>query len=434
MFRALVVALGLACAACALLLPGPDDATRLAEWERKTVALRGLQFAHPVELHWTSRAELPQVLRFEAADELEPARVTAERDAYAALGALAPDVDLAKELLALYGSQVEGLYSAKRNTLFVADDMRGALKSFLLEPIVVHELTHALQDQNFPQVLDFLLGLEREDDVARALSGSIEGDATVTMLGAFPGGASRKNTGTLAAQMRDALLAELEKPDTEVGRAPRLLSVGLVFPYAYGTVAAARRFEREGNAGLDATLVEPPLATLHLFRPATRGPVDFVRLATEALRASPATAACDVGEDNVAGAVLLRVLFEVTQKGVALDSLLDGWRGDRYVKLGCGETWELVWLTRWSSPAAAERFAAAYRALAPGIAARTPLSGPAEVIVRDRSALVVTPGARAASDELLRASEVRSYGDFKAWVADGCFPARDCPTRSARIP
>jgi hypothetical protein len=433
MRRALGVALGLSCAACALFLPTPDDATRLAEWQRKTVYLRQLQFAHPVELRWTPRAEMPQVLRFEAADDLEPARVTEERDSYAALGALAPDVDLAKETLALYGSQVGGLYSAKRNTLFVADDMSGALKAVLLESIVVHELTHALQDQNFPRILDFLLGLEREDDVGRALSGSIEGDATVTMLGALPG-VSRANTVGVAEQMRDGLLAELDKPDTEVGRAPRLLSVSLVFPYAYGTVSAARRFEREGNAGLDAALVDPPLATVQLLRPATRGPIDFVRLGLDGLRASPATAACAIGRDNVAGAVLLRVLFEATQKGVALDSLLDGWRGDRYVKLGCGEKWELVWLTRWSSPESAERFAAAYRELAPAIAARTPLSGPAEVVVRDTSALVVTPGVRAQSDELLRASEVRSYADFKAWAADGCFPETACPTRDHRVP
>ncbi|MFI5316415.1 MAG: hypothetical protein ACHQ6T_11995 [Myxococcota bacterium] len=433
MRRALTLALAVSCAACALFLPTPDDATRLAEWQRKTVSLRGLDFSRPVALHWTSRDEMPEVLRFEAADELEPARVAEERDGYAALGALAPDVDLGKELLALYASQAAGVYSPRRNTLFVADDMSGALKSLLLEPIVVHELTHALQDQNFPQVLDFLLGLDREDDVARALSGTIEGDASVTMLGAFPG-ASRENSVELAESLRSGLLAEVDKPDSEMGRAPRLLAVGLVFPYAYGTVVAARRYQAEGTAGLDAELADPPLATLRILRPDTRAPVEFVRLGLGALRAAPATAACTVGEDNVAGAVTLRVLFEATRKGGDLDTLLEGWRGDRYVKLSCGAKWELVWLTRWSSRESAQRFAAAYRELAPAIAARTPLSGTAEVVVRDATALVVTPGARPGADELLRASEIRSYLDFKAWVADGCFPETACPTHASRMP
>ena len=248
MRRALGVTLGLACTACALFLPTPDDSVRLADWQHKTVSLRQLEFKHSVELRWVARDEMPQVLTAEAGEELEPTRVAQERDALAALGALSQQVDLGKEMLALYSSQAAGIYSATRNTLFVSDDMSGRLKALLLDPIVVHELTHALQDQNFPQILDFLLGLRREDDVSRALSGTIEGDATVTMFGAFPGGANADKL-QLAERSRDAMLAQLDDKDTEVGRAPRLLAVDLVFPYAYGTVAAARRFERAGNAG-----------------------------------------------------------------------------------------------------------------------------------------------------------------------------------------
>ena len=54
MRRALGVALALSCAACALFVPTPDDAARLAEWQRKTVSLRQLEFARRVELRWAS--------------------------------------------------------------------------------------------------------------------------------------------------------------------------------------------------------------------------------------------------------------------------------------------------------------------------------------------------------------------------------------------
>lgn len=431
MRRALGVVLGLSCAACALLLPGPDDAARLVEWQRRTVSLRELEFTRAVELRWVERDEMPRVLTEEAGDELEPARVAQQRDVLAALGALAPDVDLAKEMLALYSSQAAGLYSSKRNTLFVSDDMSGPLKELLLEPIVVHELTHALQDQNFPQVLDLLLGLRREDDVGRALSGTIEGDASVTMFGAFPMGASASRV-EIAERVRDAMLAQLDDKDSEVGRAPRFLAVALVFPYAYGAVTAARRYEREGNAGLDAELVDPPLASLHVLQPETRGrEVDFVRLPLAALRAHEDIARCAFQEDNVAGALTLRVIFEATLKGDALESLLAEWRGDRYVLLDCDGKWELLWLTRWSSRDDAARFAAAYRELAPGIAARTRLSGPAEVSVREKTALVLTPNLRPFADEILRESRVRSYRHLREWLADGCFPESACPGASA---
>ena len=189
MRRALAVSLALGCAACASLWPFGDDARRLAEWQHKTVSLRGLEFERDVALRWVTRDDLPALLRDEAGDELEPARVTDERDSYAALGALDPGVDLAKETMALYESQLAGLYSPKRNTLFVSDDMRGPLKSFLLDSIVVHELTHALQDQHFPETLHLMLDLDGEDDLVRALSGTVEGDASITMVGALPGGA-----------------------------------------------------------------------------------------------------------------------------------------------------------------------------------------------------------------------------------------------------
>ena len=146
-------------------------------------------------------------------------------------------------------------------------------------------------------------------------------------------------------------------------------------------------------------------------------------------RPNSAGSGCSVDYTNVAGAVLLRVLFEQSLPPSERDALLAGWRGDRYAKLGCGEKWELVWLTRWSSPESAQRFAAAYGALAPGIAAHTPLRGPAEIVVRDRTALVVTPGLRAQADALLRGAEIRSYSRLVDWLADQCFPDTVCPSR-----
>src|SRR5262249_42871670 len=105
------------------------------------------------------------------------------------------------------------------------------------------------------------------------------------------------------------------------------------------------------------------------------------------------------------------------------------WRGDRYAKLGCGDAWELAWLTRWSAPEAAQRFAKAYESLAPVIAQRTPLRGPAQVVVRGRAALVVTPGLLPRAEAILGGSEVRDYEHFSDWVAGGCFPDRACPSR-----
>jgi hypothetical protein len=430
----LLALLGLLCAGCAIF---QSDATRLKTWQDETVAIRGLPFTQPVTLQWVDEDEMRQVLIAEAGDELDPAKVNAERDALAALGAVEPDLDLAKAMLDLYAAQAAGLYSPSHDTLYVSRKLTGfgalihPTESLLLTTaIVVHELTHALQDQHFGQVLDLMLSLDDEDDVSRALSGTTEGDATVTMLGAYDAVGHGKRE-VLAESFRDAMLKELDDPKSEIGKEPRLLAVSLVFPYAFGTVIAARRYDAEGNAGLDEEMSDPPLATLHIMFPGTRGPVDFVRLPVESLHVDAGGHRCTPGYTNVAGAVLLRVLFEKSLDADARDQIVRGWRGDRYQLLDCGAHGELLWLTRWDSHASAERFANAYRALAPGIAARTHLSGAAEVVVRDLTALVVTPGLVPRADALLAASTVKSYESFREWVRDRCFPDDACPARES---
>jgi len=67
------------------------------------------------------------------------------------------------------------------------------------------------------------------------------------------------------------------------------------------------------------------------------------------------------------------------------------------------------------------------------IAGRTRLSGPVALTVSGSSALAVTPGLRGRVDELLHAAEIRSYPDFRAWLADGCFPEKACPPPSIPV-
>ena len=103
------------------------------------------------------------------------------------------------------------------------------------------------------------------------------------------------------------------------------------------------------------------------------------------------------------------------------------WRGDRFLQVACGATWELVWLTRWSSTAAAGEFARQYREIASSIAQLAPLSGTPAVVLDGRSALVLTPGLIDQAGSVLAGTEVRSYEDFEAWLADACFPESPCP-------
>ena len=86
-----------------------------------------------------------------------------------------------------------------------------------------------------------------------------------------------------------------------------------------------------------------------------------------------------------------------------------------------------MWFTRWSSPGAAREFAVAYHEIAGSISQLAPLSGTPTVVLDGRTALVVTPGVLDQVGSLLEATEIRSYDDFDAWLADACFPESPCP-------
>ncbi len=412
----------------------PGDDARQSAWQTQASELRGLAFERPVRLEWFSAAEVKDVIRDELAGVYTPESARRYRDAYAALGVFPPELDLFETMLTLQSQAIAGMYSPRRQTLYVLDSLRddasGADPGQSL--IVVHELVHALQHQHFPESLGLLTGLRRQDDVVGALASALEGDATFTMLGVrTQGDGSDARTVKAAAYVRNAMLVELVREDGVYASAPRLLRESLIFPYAHGTPLAARRFVREGSAGLDASVREPPLSTRQVLAPDDSEPVEFVRLPVAELVARLDTGACQAGDDNVAGALTLRVLFDEYGAAAAGDALWSAWSGDRFVQLDCGETWQLAWLTRWKSAAAAQRFATAYGAIAGAVGAHSRLAGTPEVVLRDRSVLVITPALREHADWLIDTSEIRAYSRFADWRADDCFPESPCPIADA---
>jgi hypothetical protein len=430
MRRAVWVAFVLASSAGCASFFAPTEDVRLAAWQAQASALRGHAFETPVELAWISRDEVPGTIRAELAGVVTAEDLRRYRDGYAALGLFPVGLDFLDAMLALSADQLAGLYSPRRKTLFVLDSLRDDSSS--AGPgqslIVVHELVHALQDQHFPEPLALLTRLRHQDDVIAAISAVLEGDATFTMLGADPslGGTDGRTTQN-AALVKKSMLAELDANHGAMAEAPRLLRESLIFPYAWGTPLAAQRFAENGNAGLDAALGDPPLSTLRVFAPADTDPIEFVRLPEAELGQRLAGRGCTLGDDNVVGALTLRVLFDEYGSPGQGASLMHGWSGDRYLQIDCGATWELVWLTRWDSAEAAASFAPAYTAIAPAIATKSQLSGVPIVVLRDRTALVVTPGLAEAADWLIDASEIRSYRTFVQWRQDGCFPETPCP-------
>lgn len=418
----LALVFGLCASALAVACAGvpPQRADPIVEgWKAEAARLRGLEFVEPVRFRWLRPGETADIIRdeLESAYDGEQARY---RDAYVALGTLPPGIDLVETLLGLYEEQLLGLYSPRKRTMYVVADPAAGYAA----PIVVHEFVHALHHQHFGRTLAVALQLRRNDDLVSALGAAMEGDASLTMLGV---GVGRMRRDLPSAERVRALFREsLKDPRGAMAQVPLLLQVGLVFPYAEGTVFAARHYSDGGNPALDRVLENAPLSTAAVTLPEHDAPVEFVSLPRRELSERLAVRGCELGADNVAGAVTIDTLFEQYQ-ATSGESVARTWRGDRFLQIACGATWELVWLTRWSSRVAARDFASRYGSIARQIAEQAPLSGTPTVMLDDRTALVVTPGLIDQGEFLLEATEIRSYEDFDAWFSDACFPESPCP-------
>ena len=421
MSRPALFLLALLAGACALQ-PG---VSALISYKRATESLRGLEFQRRFDFEFIDREQIPGLVRKMVEAAYPPGHVEAYRDAYAALGALPADIDLEQALLELQQDQLLGLYDPHTETMYVVrsgpdDDYQAAT--------IIHELVHALQHQHFPELFAVQQTLRHNDDLVSALSTAIEGDASLTMLARLP---RRDRSVLTAGLLREVMLLDIQYPEGKLAEVPRLLRVSLLFGYAHGTSLAAVHYERAGNAGLDQFLRDPPIATVNALEPDQPVAVEFVSLPLEPLGEALAARGCSLGHHNVAGALTVGVIFEDHEgqdRAPGLDLLLADWKGDRFVHARCGDQWELAWLTRWRSEAAANAFASRYRGIAASIAVAAPLSGEPELMRAGRTVLVYTPGLVAELELILDGAEIRRYPSLASWIGDDCFTESPCPT------
>jgi hypothetical protein len=222
--------------------------------------------------------------------------------------------------------------------------------------VIAHELTHALADQNFD--LDALQKkAKHDDDRALALSALIEGEATLTMMGAQMKDWAGKSIRDLPADGLDRTFSFMMPMMRLAGgkslrEAPVILSETLIFPYLRGLVFCARLTNDGGWDALNAAYKRPPLSTEQVLHPEKYRAKPDWPTSVDLGKLEPGDGWKEVGR-NVVGEMQLGVMLR--RHGGR--NAAAGWDGDHYAvfedrdgKLG------LVWLTTWDTPADAREF------------------------------------------------------------------------------
>jgi hypothetical protein len=290
----------------------PEELPRLTAFVEQA---RGLEFIEPVDVEILDDAEFERALWAPASTgETEAAGDYAAT--YAALG-LTGDADAYYEA-EVSGSTdlITGFYEPTTDQLVV----RGTEWTTIVEATVVHELTHALQDQHFD-----LAALEQ--------TAPLEGDSFLAIRGLVEGDAMRIEYAYVGEQSREW---QLEYEDAFASTAPE----GPYDPFAeelswilYGTGVDAVELiaANGGNAAVDQAFRQPPTTSEQLLR--TKDWLDGAPdVAVEATvsRPDPPSGFTAVDEGSL-GAMVLAMLPLDLQEAFYDGSALDGWQDDAYV-------------------------------------------------------------------------------------------------------
>ena len=308
-----------------------------------------------------------------------------------------------------------GLHDVSADTVFVRD--LGAPKSI---GTIAHETVHALQSQNYPAIWATHPWDNR--DLDSAVNTAIEGDAH--LIGWWFRPSERIHLCVLEPHTASA--AEARRWQWR----PQAHSAHEDFGHVFGPALALGRWLEGGVTSMDDLLRNPPLSSRDVIKSDGPRPVDFIALPDGLLSPELKKRGCENGLTNTVGALGIwgmLALHDDADEETA-PALIDHWLGDRFLHVSCpGERDdELAWVTRWQSADSARRFTERYRAIAAAVLAHGGQLAAAPVpIRRERTVVVVTPGLRDNLDALF-AADVRTFTDFDAWLASGCFPQTKC--------
>jgi hypothetical protein len=246
---------------------GQETGTKLVQIAEDLIAqvaeLRGLEAKSPIEKGVSTKGDITKFLLQRIETEYGEKDIQREEWLLKKLGVLPQDLDLKQFTVELLTEQAAGFYDPKKKKLFIAD----WLPMVLQQPTMVHELTHALQDQHYD--LDGLLEQSRKldnEDRILAQTAIIEGDAVAVMMDYM-----LKPLGKRFTEIDLALLMQLEDvsvPSAILKSAPDYLKAQLTFPYQYGAMFMHKVLANELSwSAVDKIYADMPTSTEQILHP-----------------------------------------------------------------------------------------------------------------------------------------------------------------------
>jgi hypothetical protein len=218
---------------------------------------------HPVPCDFITKEKINEFLQKRVKEVAKPEEIRAEELTLKKFGLVPQDFDLAKNTVDLLTEQAAAFYDYDKKKLFITE----STPSETQDPVLAHELSHALADQSF-HLGKFIRQGRKSDDGASARLAVMEGQATWLMSEylARKSGQSLKDSPGLVAMMSN--VSDTGGSQYPVfDNAPLYLRMTLVFPYTKGMLFQNALFQRDGKDAFAEVFRRPPLSTQQILHP-----------------------------------------------------------------------------------------------------------------------------------------------------------------------
>jgi hypothetical protein len=276
------------------------------------------------------------------------------------VGLLPEKTDYQQLVIDLMTEQVQGFYDPEERMLFIAS----WLPTSDQDPVMIHEITHALQDQHFDLQARFRANRNsNNDDYLLAQQALFEGDATVTALQFTIEPLKRhfSELPNLAFIMETQMDAEMSKSPA-LSATPQFLRETLIFPYGYGAAFLQEVWKQNPSwETINKLYSDPPTSTEQIMHPEKYyGTRDNPKPVDAATKAAKLGAEWKIPYKSVFGEFMLGQLLELHMNKDRARRAATGWGGDEVLLLENGAGQNAVWIeTEWDTDNDAEKFFAA---------------------------------------------------------------------------
>jgi hypothetical protein len=330
------------------------------EMVQTTARLRGLEPKAPISKGVKSRAEISRYLDELVQKEYSEGELQQEGRLLRKLGLIPPSMEYKDFTLKLLTEQIEGYYDPNRKTFFIASWIPVEEQ----KPVMVHELTHALQDQYFN--VSGILDQDRKrnnDDVTLAHQAVLEGDGMVVMLNYLLEPAHRNfaQLPDLAVIMR----AQMLTMESRIGifkSAPPYMQESLLFPYGYGASFLQQAWKKNPSwQSVNKIYSDLPASTEQIMHPEKYFTErDNPKPVKDADPVSRLGNSWKIAYKNVLGEFSMGLLLGVNLTEEHARKSVAGWGGDEVMLLQDSEGRDAAFVnTVWDTADDADKFFAA---------------------------------------------------------------------------